>query len=95
MKRHFIIASVCLLQSCTLTDERIAAHLWKCGTACGLSDVLSFDPLSKNTRLSGDTIYYSRRPVARIVQRTCRFAAGNTLHIVNMNTMDTCIYYEQ
>src|SRR5215217_6463280 len=89
------IFSACLLQSCTLSDTHITAHLWKCGTPCGLQDVLAFDPLSKNTRLEQDTIYHTYRPVAIIIKREYRLWADNRLHIINIATKDTCIYYEK
>ncbi|MCZ4244129.1 hypothetical protein [Pedobacter punctiformis] len=96
--RYTLIVVVSLsLQSCTVSNDRIADHFWKCGKACGLQDVLSFEPHSKNTRLSGDTIYNSWRPIAKIVKRDYRLMAKNRLYIVMLKAKitDTCIYYEQ
>lgn len=99
MKKIMILISFLLLSqlsiSCkkAITDEEIKESFWKCGTPCGLGDIIIFN---ENTLLRNDTIFLKEIPYAKIVKRTNNFDESTKISVINLENpavKDTCVFH--
>lgn len=95
MKKLLALSMILFAVSCqkTLSDKEIISHVWKCGTPCGLSDVIIFN---ENTILVADTIFYKNKPYGKIVKRTNNFDEDTKISIINLENpviTDTCVFH--
>jgi len=95
MKKLVIFAILGLAASCqkTLSDEEIKGYTWKCGTFCGLKDVIIFN---ENTILRNDTIFFKNEPYGKIVKRTNNFDEDTKISVINLQNSvikDTCVFH--